>query len=123
MSMKNVKIAVIVLAVLGIGWLFYEYKQIAGEAEVRVAKDIRWLMDGFDEQEQVESLSLQNKTHLETQLVVQGVNEHNRFVRGYHSLFIHSGDRTCLLTEVVYENREPAIQKQHWLGPDDNCLP
>jgi hypothetical protein len=121
--MKNVKIAVIGLVVLGIGWLFYEYKKIAGEAEDRVAKDVRWLMTGFEGQDQIESLSLQNKTHLETQLMVQGVNEHNRFVRAYHSLFIESGTRSCLLSEVIYHNREPSLQQQRWLESDESCLP
>lgn len=123
LELNMIKKIFIALFIFAIAWLFYEYKKIAGEAEDRVAKDVRWLMTGFEGQDQIESLSLQNKTHLETQLMVQGVNEHNRFVRAYHSLFIESGTRSCLLSEVIYHNREPSLQQQRWLASDENCLP
>lgn len=123
MSMKKLRTIIAVLALIGVAWLFYEYKQIAGEAEARVEKDIRWLITAFEQGEFNAQLQLSEQTHLETQLVVQGVNENNRFVRGYHSLFIKSGERSCLLSEVFYENHEPSIQDQRWLKTAEGCLP
>jgi len=123
MAMKKIITPIIVLALIAIAWLFYEYKKIAGEAEARVEKDVRWLMTKFEQEDYDQQLNLAAKTHLETQLVVQGVNENNQFVRGYHSLFIENGERSCLLSEVVYEFREPKLLDQRWLALEDNCLP
>ena len=121
--MKKILTSILVLLLVVIGWLFYEYKQIAGEAEARVEKDIRWLMTKFENKDYSENLNLENQRHLETQLVIQGVNEMNKFVRGYHTLFIENGDRSCLLSEVTYENHEPSVQDQRWLQTAEGCLP
>lgn len=104
-------------------WTFIQYKQIAKEAEARVEQDVRWLMTRFEQGNVDDNLQLERKTHLQTQLVVQGVDEMNRFVRGYHSLFIEDGKRTCLLSEVGYEQRQPVLMGQRWLKTEEGCLP
>lgn len=123
MSMKKLLTIIAALALVGVAWLFYEYKQIAGEAEARVEKDIRWLMTKFEQGDYDQQLRLASKTHLETQLMIQGIDENNRFVRGYHSLFIENGEHSCLLSEVVYEFREPSLHDQRWLKTKEGCLP
>ena len=119
--MKNIILVIGIAVFLLCGWIFFEYKQVAGEAEAQVEKDITWLRLGFNELDQVASESLINKKHLETQLMQQSVNDENLFIRHYRSLFIQDGKRSCLETLVSYENRQSNVETQRWLNDEVSC--
>lgn len=102
-------------------WLLYEYKQVANLAEERVANDIRWLQQGFEESDAFLAPEHENKTHLETKLMHQSVTENNRFQRHYRSLFILEGKKSCLESVLSYLNLSPVLERQDWMVSTENC--
>jgi antitoxin component YwqK of YwqJK toxin-antitoxin module len=119
--MKNIFTGITVLVFLFCGWLFYEYKQIAGEAEVQVEKDVLWLSLAFEDMDAVVGENLLDRKYLETQLMQQSINSENKFIRHYRSLFIQEGKKSCLETQVSYFNHNPEIEMQTWLSSGSIC--
>jgi hypothetical protein len=120
--MKKVFVVIAVLFFLGCSWLFYEYLDIAGAAEKQVEYDIKWLGSSFDisplllEEEHV------NKTHLQTQLTRQRLDNESRFIRHYRSLFFKEGEKSCLESLVRYKNYQPVLHQQAWLPKGKPCI-
>jgi hypothetical protein len=119
--MKNILTGLVALVFLFCGWLLYEYKQIAGEAEAQVEKDVTWLSLSFEGVDALAGESLLNKKYLETRLIQQSVNHEQKFIRHYRSLFIHEGKKSCLETTISYLDRHPNIEQQSWLGVNSTC--
>jgi hypothetical protein len=120
--MKKVFVVIAVIFFLGCSWLFYEYLEIAGAAEKQVEYDIKWLGSSFD----ISPLFLEeehiNKKHLGTQLIQQRLDNKNRFIRHYRSLFIKSGKKSCLESLIRYKNYQPVLQQQDWLLKGKACI-
>lgn len=122
--MKKILTGLVMLMVVVLAYVLYQYQNIAAEAEAQVERDIVWLEQGFRNQSS-DALQLEHKDdkYVQTQLVMQSVNEAQKFVRHYHSLFIKNGQRSCLLSQVTYFQMQPEIFKQTWLESAENCLP
>lgn len=118
---KNILLGLIVLVFIFCGWLLYEYKQVAAEAEAQIIEDVLWLELSFDGVDTLAGVSMNNKKHLETKLIHQSIDGHNKFLRYYRSLFIRDGNKSCLETEVSYLNRNPNIEQQIWLKNGSAC--
>ncbi len=122
--MKKALTFLVVLIIGAVGYVLYQYQNIAAEAEAQVERDIVWLEQSFRNQSS-DALQLDHKDdkYVQTQLVMQSVNEEQKFVRHYHSLFIKNGQRSCLLSQVTYFQMQPEMFKQTWLESAENCLP
>ena len=122
--MKKALTILVILIIAAAGYVLYQYQKVAAEAEAQVEKDIAWLEQGFRNQSS-DALQLEHKgdKYVQTQLVMQSVNEAQKFVRHYHSLFIKNGQRSCLLSQVTYFQMQPEMFKQIWLESAENCLP
>lgn len=120
--MKKILIYGFALVFILCAWLFYEYKQVAGFAEEQVESDILWLRLSFETSAKNGQADFVNRKHLETHLVQQSVDEHNRFLRHYGSLFIQEGEKQCLMTQVSYLNFNPSIEKQQWVDLESGCV-
>lgn len=122
--MKKALTILVILIIGAAGYVLYQYQKVAAEAEAQVEKDIAWLEQGFRNQSS-DALQLEHKDdkYVQTQLVMQSVNEAQKFVRHYHSLFIKNGQRSCLLSQVTYFQMQPEMFKQIWLESAENCLP
>lgn len=110
--------------IVGLAYLFYQYKQVAMQAEQQVEKDIRLIEQGFRDGS---SHWLQTEQHsgkriLKTQLVMQTIDEKNRFIRQYHSELVKEGERSCLQTRVIYPNKQAEILTQTFVQTQ-MCLP
>ncbi len=109
-------------------WAFSEYKKVAGEAEAQILADTQFLKAQLNEQklnaqgpfkeELFKELEL-----VESKLMLQSVNDAQQFVRHYHSLFIHQGHTRCLLSKLIYPQRQSTLLSQQWLAEDVDCLP
>jgi hypothetical protein len=118
---KNILLGLIVLVFIFCGWLLYEYKQVAAEAEAQIIEDVLWLELSFDGVDTLAGVSMNNIKHLETKLIHQSIDGNNKFLRHYRSLFIRDGKKSCLETEVSYLNRNPNIEQQIWLNNGSAC--
>lgn len=118
---KNILLGLIVLVFIFCGWLLYEYKQVAAEAEAQIIEDVLWLELSFDGVDTLAGVLMNNKKHLETKLIHQSIDGNNKFLRHYRSLFIREGNKSCLETEVSYLNRNPNIEQQIWLKNGSTC--
>lgn len=109
-------------------WAFSEYKKVAGEAEAQILADTQFLKSKLNEQK----LNAQGPFKedlfkelelVESQLMLQSVNDAQQFVRHYHSLFIYQGHTRCLLSKLIYPQRQSTLLSQQWLAEDMDCLP
>lgn len=125
---KKVIILLIVMVFIFAGWAFFEYKKVASEAEAQILKDSQYLAVQLNEQKlkaqgPFEEAEFKELELVESQLMLQSVNEAQQFVRHYHSLFIHQGHTRCLLSQIVYPQRQATVKSQRWLAEGADCLP
>ena len=125
---KKLFIAFIVIGLLGVAWLFYQYQQTAGAADEQVEKDLHELRMGYDKQLEnndgvFSDVTHQGKVFLGRELVNQSINEQRQYVRHYHGLYLREGVKSCLETQVVYPNRQAVILSEKWNQFTKNCLP
>ena len=109
-------------------WAFIEYKQVASEAEAQINLDIAALKQQFNEQRKsgegaFEEAQYENFEWVDSRLMQQSINENQQFVRHYRSLFIHQAHTRCLLSQVIYPQRQVTILSQRWLAEGMDCLP
>lgn len=122
--MKKILMGLFVLALLGLGYVLYQYQQIAADADAQVEADIKLLEKTFREATSDALTGMhEGDKYIQTQLAYQHINDSQQFVRVYHSLFIQNGVRSCLASHFIYLQRQPKIQKQNWLENGENCLP
>jgi len=122
--MNKLVIAIVICIIVAVGYVFMQYQEIAADAEAQVEKDIAMLEDSFRNQSSAAlSGDHKNEKYIQTQLVLQSVNEKNQFIRHYNSLFIENGVRQCLQSQIFYLHKQAKILQQDWLENDDNCLP
>lgn len=125
---KKIFTVIIVLMLLGVAWLFYEYQQTAGAADEQVEKDLHALRMGYDVQLENKSgvfadVAHHGKVFLDRKLVNQSINEQRQYVRHYHSLYLREGVKSCLETQMIYPNRQAVILSEGWKQFTQKCLP
>lgn len=121
----NKIVTVLVIGLLvAIGYVFFQYQDIASQADAQVEKDIQFLEASFRDRSS-ESLSgvHEQEKYVQSALVLQSVNEAKQFVRHYHSLFIENGVRNCLLSKIIYLQKQTTLLEQVWLDEEQVCLP
>ena len=122
--MKKVLLGLLVVALIALGYVFYQYQKIASDADAQVEADIKLLEQTYrDLTSKALSGLHEGDKYVQTQLAYQHINEHQQYVRVYHSLFIQKGVRSCLASHIVYLQKQPNIQQQVWLESAENCLP
>lgn len=122
--MNKLVTALVVMLVVGMGYVFYQYQIIASEADEQVEKDIAFLEETFRERtSQALSGDHEKEKYIQTALIFQSVNDEQQFVRHYHSLFIENGVRNCLQSQIVYLQKQATLHKQAWLQDTEVCLP
>jgi len=122
--MKKVLLGLFFLVLMALGYVFYQYQQIASEADAQVKADIKLLEKTFRESTSAALVdSHEADKYVQTQLAYQHINQAQQYVRVYHSLFIQNGVRSCLASHIVYLQKQPNIQQQIWLESAENCLP
>ncbi len=125
---KKIIILLISAVFIFAAWAFIEYKKVAGEAEAQILVDTEYLKVQLSEQKSnaqgpfSEDIFKEMKL-VESQLMLQSVNEAQQFVRQYHSLFIHQGHTRCLLSKLIYPQRQSTLLSQQWLAEGVDCLP
>jgi len=131
-TLKTMFKKIIVLLILAVfifaAWAFIEYKKVAGEAEAQILVDTQYLKEQLKEQKSKSQGPFREDTFkelelVESQLMLQSVNEAQQFVRQYHSLFIYQGHTRCLLSKLIYPQRQSALLSQRWLAEGVDCLP
>jgi hypothetical protein len=125
---KKLFIGLIVIGLLGVAWLFYQYQKTAGAADEQVEKDLHELRMVYDEKLENKSgvfldVEHHGKIFLDRKLVNQSINEQRKYVRHYHGLYLREGLKSCLKTQVVYPNRKAVILSEKWTRLTKNCLP
>jgi TorA maturation chaperone TorD len=122
--MNKIVTALVVCLLVAMGYVFYQYQEIASQADAQVEKDIQFLEASFRDRSS-ESLSgvHEQEKYVQSALVLQSVNEAQQFVRHYHSLFIENGARNCLLTKIIYLQKQTTLYEQVWLEDGQMCLP
>ncbi|GAA6135426.1 hypothetical protein NBRC116188_22160 [Oceaniserpentilla sp. 4NH20-0058] len=121
--MKKIVAFLMLLALVGLAYIFYQYQQIAAEADIQVEADIQLLEKSYRDQTSKALTGLhEGEKYVQTQLASQHINDEQKFVRVYHSLFIKNGVRNCLQSHLTYQQKQPNVQKQIWLKPDQYCL-
>lgn len=122
--MKKWLLAILLLVISGLGYVFYQYQQIAAEADEQVEADIKLLEQEFRAQTSEALTGLHEQdNYVQTQLAFQHINAEQLYVRVYQSLFIKNGKRSCLQSHIVYQQKQPKIHQQIWLEESKNCLP
>ena len=122
--MNKLVVAIVICFVVAVGYVFVQYQEIAADAEAQVEKDIVLLEASFRNQTSTALTGEhENEKYIQTQLVLQSVNEKNQFIRHYNSLFIENGERQCLQSQIIYLHKQAQILQQSWLDSDKNCLP
>lgn len=122
--MKKIVTFLVLLALVGLVYVFYQYQQIAAEADIQVEADIQLLEKSFREQTSEALTGLhEGEKYVQTQLTSQHINDEQKFVRVYHSLFIQNGVRNCLQSHLTYQQKQPNIKQQIWLEIGESCLP
>lgn len=125
---KKLFTAIIIMMLLGVAWLFYEYQQTASVADEQVEKDLHELRMGYDLQLENKSGVFTNVAHhgkifLDRKLVNQSINEQRQYVRHYNSLYLREGIKSCLETQMIYPNRQAVILSEEWKQFTKKCLP
>ena len=125
---KKIFTAIIIMMLLGVAWLFYEYQKTAGAADEQVEKDLHELRMGYDEQLENKSGVFVDPAHhgkvfLDRKLVNQSINEQRQYVRHYNSLYLREGVKSCLETQMIYPNRKAVILSEKWNQFTKKCLP
>lgn len=126
--LKKLFFVCIVIGLLGVAWLFYQYQQTAGAADEQVEKDLHELRMNYDKQlENSDGVFIdvehQGKVFLGRNLVNQSINEQRQYVRHYNGLYLREGVKSCLETQMIYPNRTADILSETWLNSAVNCLP
>lgn len=109
-------------------WAFVQYKQVAEEAEAQILIDVEILKKQLEEKKLNRQAPFNDEYHeslklVESRLTIQSVNEQQQFVRHYRSLFIHQGHTRCLLSKMIYPQRQGTVLSQQWLPEGTDCLP
>ncbi|MFT5594692.1 MAG: hypothetical protein ACI8SR_003084 [Oceanicoccus sp.] len=116
--------AIVIIIVCGVGYVFYQYQQIAAEADEQVEKDIVFLESTFrDRSSDALAGDHVNEKYIQTALVLQRVNDKQQFVRHYNSLFIENGVRNCMQSTIMYLQKQATLLEQIWLSEEKGCLP
>ena len=122
--MNKLVTALIVMLVVAMAYVFYQYQTIATEEDEQVEKDIVFLEKTFRERSsQALTGEHEKEKYIQTALIFQSVNDEQQFVRHYHSLFIENGVRNCLHSQIVYLQKQASLHKQAWLQDTEACLP
>jgi hypothetical protein len=122
--MNKVVSAFIVIVLIGLAYVFYQYQIIASEADEQVEDDIVFLEKTYrDRSSEALTGDHEKEKYIQTALVLQRVNDEQKFVRYYHSLFIENGVRNCLQSQIIYLEKQTTLLSQKWLPTDEGCLP
>ncbi|MGR6872041.1 hypothetical protein ACU6U9_06995 [Pseudomonas sp. HK3] len=122
--MNKVVSAFIVIVLIGLAYVFYQYQIIASEADEQVEDDIVFLEKTYrDRNSEALTGDHEKEKYIQTALVLQRVNDEQKFVRYYHSLFIENGVRNCLQSQIIYLEKQTTLLSQKWLPTDEGCLP
>jgi hypothetical protein len=122
--MNKIVTVILVGLLFAVGYVFFQYQEIASQADEQVEKDIAFLEAAFrDRSSAALSGEHEQEKYIQTALVLQSVNEAQQFVRHYHSLFIENGVRNCLLSKIIYLQKQTTLHEQVWLDDGKICLP
>lgn len=105
--------------------IFWQYQKATAQLTEQVEAEKKQLVkDILQAQALGEGIFIgTQRTHLQTELVMQSIDAQNQFSRHYHSLFIENGKNWCLKTQLIYPQKKSQVFDQSWLASAEGCLP